>query len=121
MVASSSRSIKVANLHRSSSRSEFLLVAKTWSLTEPHGNIQDFTWTPTVNRFQAVLGKDGSVEMSYNEMAAKDAIVGLYPLVTGGKPAKEPEVHLSALTEADGPFQWCTNRFIICGYQRCEI
>ncbi len=79
-------------------------VVITWSLTEPYGNIQDFTWTPTVNRFQAVLGKDGSVEMSYNEMAAKDAIVGLYPLVTGGKPAKEPEVHFSALTEADGPF-----------------
>jgi hypothetical protein len=79
-------------------------VVITWSLTEPHGNIQDFTWTPTVNRFQAVLGKDGSVEMSYEQMAAKDAIVGLYPLVAGGKPAKEPSVHLSALKKADGPF-----------------
>jgi hypothetical protein len=75
----------------------------TWSLTEPHGNIQDFTWIPTVNRFQAVLGKDGSVEMSYEQMAAKDAIVGLYPVVSG-KPAKEPEVHLSAFTKSEGPF-----------------
>ena len=27
----------------------------TWSLTEPWAGIQDWTWTPTVNRFQAVL------------------------------------------------------------------
>ncbi len=59
-------------------------VVVTWSLTEPYGNIQDFSWTPTVNRFQAVLGKDGSVEMSYQQIAAKDAIVGLYPMVTAG-------------------------------------
>src|SRR5262249_3444810 len=30
-------------------------VVITWTLTEPAGGIQDFTWTPTVNRFQAVL------------------------------------------------------------------
>ncbi|MFN7928725.1 MAG: hypothetical protein U0Y68_12400 [Blastocatellia bacterium] len=38
----------------------------------------------TVNRFQAVLYKDGAIEMSYDDVAAKDAIVGLYPLVTTG-------------------------------------
>jgi len=27
----------------------------TWSLTEPVGGVQDMTWVPTVNRFQAVL------------------------------------------------------------------
>ena len=59
-------------------------VVITWSLTEPLGNIQDFTWVPTVNRFQAVLHKDGSVEMSYDQLAAKDAIVGVYPLVKEG-------------------------------------
>ena len=59
-------------------------VMVTWSLTEPYGNIQDFSWTPTVNRFQAVLAKDGRVEMSYQQMAAKDAIVGLYPLAAEG-------------------------------------
>jgi hypothetical protein len=58
-------------------------VVVTWSLTEPYGNIQDFTWVPTVNRFQAVLAKDGSVEMSYQQVTAKDAIVGIYPMVTG--------------------------------------
>ena len=31
----------------------------TWSLTEPVGGVQDMHWTPTVNRFQAVLHKDG--------------------------------------------------------------
>jgi hypothetical protein len=56
----------------------------TWSLTEPVGGIQDFTWTPTVNRFQAVLRADGSIEMSYDRVAAKDAIVGVYPMVTAG-------------------------------------
>jgi len=56
----------------------------TWSLTEPAGGIQDFTWTPTVNRFQAVLRKDGSIDLSYEQVAARDAIVGLYPLVSTG-------------------------------------
>jgi hypothetical protein len=56
----------------------------TWNVTEPHGGIQDFTWVPTVNRFQAVLHKDGSIDLSYDQLAAKDAIVGIYPLVGGG-------------------------------------
>ncbi len=59
-------------------------VVVTWDVTEPWGNIQDFTWAKTVNRFQAVLHKDGAVEMSYRELAAKDAIVGVYPLISGG-------------------------------------
>lgn len=59
-------------------------VVLTWNLTEPVGGIQDFTWVPTVNRFQAVLWKDGAIEMSYEQVAAKDAIVGLYPLVAAG-------------------------------------
>lgn len=63
-------------------------VVITWNLSEPAGNIQDFTWTPTVNRFQAVLRKDGSVDLSYDEVAAKDAIVGLYPTLDG-RPEKE--------------------------------
>jgi hypothetical protein len=39
-------------------------VAVTWDVTEPYGNIQDFTWTKTINRFQAVLHKDGAIEVS---------------------------------------------------------
>jgi hypothetical protein len=80
-------------------------VIVTWVLTEPYGNIQDFTWTPTVNRFQVALKKDGSVEMSYDEMSARDAIVGLYPLVTAQTPeAAGQEVHFSSLKKNDGPF-----------------
>jgi hypothetical protein len=59
-------------------------VVVTWDVTEPWGNIQDFTWAKTVNRFQAVLHKDGAIEMSYEQLAAKDAIIGIYPLVSGG-------------------------------------
>ncbi|HLH17531.1 MAG TPA: hypothetical protein VKX45_09940 [Bryobacteraceae bacterium] len=70
----------------------------TWSLTEPAGGIQDFTWTPTVNRFQAVLHKDGSIEMSYQEMAAKDGIVGVYPLIAEGK-----EKEIAAIDSAGDP------------------
>lgn len=56
----------------------------TWSLTEPVGGVQDMTWVRTVNRFQTVLRKDGTIEMSYNDVAARDAIVGVYPMVAGG-------------------------------------
>jgi hypothetical protein len=56
----------------------------TWTLTEPVGGVQDMTWTPTVNRFQAVLRKDGTIELSYEEVHAEDAIVGVYPMVTAG-------------------------------------
>jgi hypothetical protein len=58
-------------------------VVITWDVTEPYGNIQDFTWVKTVNRFQAVLHRDGSIEMSYKQLAAKDAIVGIYPMLSG--------------------------------------
>ena len=59
-------------------------VVVTWNISEPAAGIQDFTWVPTVNRFQAVLHKNGAIEMSYDQLAAKDAIVGLYPLVNAG-------------------------------------
>ncbi len=55
----------------------------SWSLTEPYGGIQDWTWTPTVNRFQAVLNKDGAIDLSWEDVAARDAVVGIYPLVPG--------------------------------------
>jgi len=73
-------------------------VVITWSITEPFGNIQDFTWTPTINRFQAVLRKDGTIEMSYDQLTAKDAIVGLYPTVSAGV-----EKELTTLADAEQP------------------
>jgi hypothetical protein len=80
-------------------------VVVTWTLTEPVGGIQDFTWTPTVNRFQAVLFKDGTIQMSYDDVTAKDAIVGIYPMVAPGTdPSKVAAVDLSAVKKTDGPF-----------------
>ncbi len=76
-------------------------VVITWNLTEPFGSLLDFTWFKTINRFQAVLHRDGSIEMSYKELSAKDAIVGIYPVVSG---IRSPKVHLSSLTGKDGPF-----------------
>ena len=58
-------------------------VVITWDLIEPFGSLLDFTWFKTINRFQAVLHRDGCIEMSYKELAAKDAIVGLYPVLPG--------------------------------------
>jgi hypothetical protein len=68
-------------------------VVITWDLTEPFGNIQDFTWFKTINHFQAVLYRTGSIEMSYKELAAGDAIVGVYPELSG---AEKPLAAFSA-------------------------
>ncbi len=77
-------------------------VVITWDLTEPFGSVLDFTWFKTINRFQAVLHRDGSIEMSYKELTAKDAIVGIYAAPSGAiKPAA---VHFSSLSQKDGPF-----------------
>ena len=77
-------------------------VVITWDLTEPFGSMLDFSWFRTNNRFQAVLHRDGSIEMSYKELAAKDAIVGIYPALRDDE--KRQAVHLSSLTLQDGPF-----------------
>src|SRR5215831_19255365 len=56
----------------------------TWTLSEPSAGIQAFTWVPTVNRIQAVLHKDGVIELSYNDVSAHDGVVGVFPAVTTG-------------------------------------
>jgi hypothetical protein len=73
-------------------------VVITWNISEPYGNIQDFSWTPTVNRFQAVLHKDGVIEMSYDQLAAKDAIVGVYPTINAGV-----EKEITTLSDVEQP------------------
>jgi hypothetical protein len=75
----------------------------TWDLTEPFGGLLDFTWFKTVNRFQVSLNRDGSIEMSYGELTAKDAIVGLYPVLS--RTEKPVPVHFSSLSQKDGPFK----------------
>ena len=67
-------------------------VVITWDLTEPYGSFLDFTWFKTVNRFQAVLHRSGTIVMSYRDIAARDAIVGVYP----DSSAKPVPVNLSA-------------------------
>jgi len=79
-------------------------VVITWDLTEPYGGLLDFSWFRTINRFQAVLQRNGSIEMSYKEIAAKDAIVGIYPVVAKEEAAGVHEGDLSSLTRKDGPF-----------------
>ncbi len=56
----------------------------TWILSEPYGGIQDWTWKPTVNRFQLVLHKDGVIDLTWDEVTARDAIVGIFPTVQQG-------------------------------------
>ena len=70
-------------------------VVITWDLTEPAGGIFDYTWVPTVNRFQAVLKRDGTIDLSYDQLNAQDAIVGVYPVVRLGA-----ERSLAALSDA---------------------
>lgn len=82
-------------------------VVITWTLTEPAGGIQDFTWSPTINRFQTVLSKDGTIQMSYDEVAAKDAIVGVYPAAAvpvATDLSRIAAVDLSSVKPTDGPF-----------------
>ena len=76
-------------------------VVITWKLTEPFGSLLDFSWFPTTNLFQAVLHRDGSIEMWYRTMAAKDGIVGIYPTLSTGESVQS--VHLSRLTRNSGP------------------
>jgi hypothetical protein len=71
----------------------------------------DFAWTRTINRFQAVLHRDGSIEMSYQELAAEDAIVGIYPEQAGAEDRQRFTFLLSRSKTV--PSERCTNRFTI--------
>jgi hypothetical protein len=56
----------------------------TWNLSEPSTGIQAFSFVPTVNRIQAVLHSNGVIELSYNDVSARDGVVGVFPLVNAG-------------------------------------
>ena len=70
----------------------------TWSFSEPVGGIQAFTWTPTVNRVQTVLHKNGTIELSYNDVSVRDGIVGVFPMVDAGV-----EKRLATVTTDESP------------------
>lgn len=74
----------------------------TWDLTEPYGGLLDFSWWKTTDRFQAVLHRDGRIDLSYDRVTARDGIVGIYPrMPVHAKPAA---VHFSSLSPNSGPF-----------------
>jgi len=62
-------------------------VVITWDTSEPTSGQQDVTFTRTPHNYQAVLYKDGRVDLSYREMTARDAVVGVYTVAAGGVPA----------------------------------
>ena len=70
----------------------------TWTLTEPYAGIQDWTWKPTVNRFQAVLHTDGVIDLTYDTVSARDGIVGIFPKLQGGE--EKPLATLTADAQA---------------------
>jgi len=70
----------------------------TWTLTEPYAGIQDWTWKPTVNRFQVVLHKDGGIDLTWDDVSARDAVVGVFPLVQQG--VEKPLLTLSSTAPA---------------------
>jgi hypothetical protein len=58
-------------------------VVVTWVLSEGAGGIKSFTWVPTGDRRQATLYRTGVLELAYNDVSARDAVVGVFPMVTG--------------------------------------
>src|SRR5262245_16265140 len=50
----------------------------TWDTSEPVAGQQDVTFTRTPHHYQAVLHRNGRVDLSYREITARDAVVGVY-------------------------------------------
>jgi len=68
-------------------------VVVTWELSEPRGGmrtLQDFSFFPTTNRVQAALYPDGTIDMSWYQTQAEDAIVGVFSVPPGGASPTEP-------------------------------
>lgn len=77
-------------------------VVITWDTSEPTSGQQDVTFTRTPHKYQAVLHRDGRIDLSYQEVTARDAVVGVYTVPAGGSPATKP-TDLSAVKPADAP------------------
>ena len=72
----------------------------TWDTSEPTAGQQDVTFTRTPHHYQAVLHRDGRVDLSYQEITARDAVVGVYTVPPGGAPAATP-TDLSSVKPTD--------------------
>ena len=77
-------------------------VVITWDTSEPASGQQDVTFTRTPHNYQAVLYRDGRIDLSYREITARDAVVGVYTVPAGGVPATA-SVDLSGVKAADAP------------------
>jgi hypothetical protein len=77
-------------------------VVITWDTSEPTSGQQDVTFVRTPHRYQAVLHRDGRIDLSYQEMTARDAVVGVYTVPAGGAPATR-STDLSAVKPGDAP------------------
>ena len=86
-------------------------VVITWDTSEPVGGQQDVTFVRTPHKYQAVLHRDGRIDLSYQEMTARDAVVGVYTVppaakATDGKPGGAPatkSTDLSSVKPTDAP------------------
>ena len=58
--------------------------------------------TRTPHHYQAVLYNDGRIDLSYREMTARDAVVGVYTVPAGGAPATT-SIDLSNVKPTDAP------------------
>ena len=63
----------------------------TWDVSEPTSGQQDVTFTRTPHNYQAVLYKDGRIDLSYREMTARDAVVGVFTVPPVGGAAWPPQ------------------------------
>ena len=74
----------------------------TWNLSEPTSGQQDVTFVRTPHHFQAVLYRDGRIDLSYQQMTARDAVVGVYTVPPGGAPPAQ-SVDLTSVKPTDAP------------------
>jgi hypothetical protein len=72
----------------------------TWDPSEPTSGQQDVTFTRTPHHYQAVLHRDGRIDLSYREITARDAVVGVYTVPAAG--TQQP-VDLTSVKAADAP------------------
>ncbi|HSR43360.1 MAG TPA: hypothetical protein VLL48_14325, partial [Longimicrobiales bacterium] len=94
-------------------------VVITWDQSEPTGGQQDFTFEPTPHRYQAVLHADGRIDLSYREITARDAIVGVYLVPSAGAPATTA-IDLSATDGSAAPAPVVFEAFHHYGLPRAE-
>ena len=93
-------------------------VVITWDLTEPFGGLQDMTFEPTPHHFQAVLYADGRIDLSYREITAQDAVVGVWTTPVGDDAGAATD--LSEATTASTPAPVIYEGFHHYGLPRAE-